>query len=113
MSVKDVQQFLDFTNFYRHFIESYSVKMSTLHNHIKSVLLIRMRNEKDVKQLNVSVKLNKIAQESFEILKKVFIKASLMKHFNEFLSVRVEVNTSIDTVAVILTQQHEFNEDTH
>ena len=105
-SVKDVQQFLEFTNFYRHFIQGYSLKAITLHEHIKSAPLAKTRNSKGIKQLNIKTQLSEAAQQLFQILKDTFIQTPLMKHFDEFLPVWVEVDTLGDTVTAILTQQH-------
>ena len=112
-SVKDVQQFLEFTNFYRHFIQGYSLKAITLHKHIKSAPLARTRNSKGVKQLNTKTQLSETAQQLFWVLKDTFIQAPLMKHFDKFLPAWVEVDASGDTVAAILTQQHQFNDEAH
>ena len=72
-SVKDVQQFLDYINFYRQFIEVYSKRANSLNDYIKAVSLKKVRNRKGVEQIDTVLKLREEAKNAFENLKKVFI----------------------------------------
>ena len=112
-SVKDVQQFLDYTNFYRQFIEAYSKRANPLNDYIKTVSLKKMRNEKGIEQINTVLELKEEAKNAFENLKKAFIQALLLKHFNKFKSVWVETDVFRFTITVILTQQHQCEDQNH
>ena len=112
-SVKDVQQFLDYTNFYRQFIEVYSKRANPLNDYIKAAPLKKVRNRKSVEQINTVLKLREEAKNTFENLKKVFIQAPLLKHFNKFKPVQVKTDVSEFTITVILTQQHQCEDQNH
>ena len=71
--MKDVQQFLNYINFYRQFIEIYSKRANSLNNYIKTALLKKIRNRKDIEQIDTVLKLREKATNIFENLKKVFI----------------------------------------
>ena len=66
-----------------------------------------MRNEKSVEQINTVLELREEAKNVFKNLKKVFIQALLLKHFNKFKSVQVKTDVSEFAITVILTQQHQ------
>ena len=112
-SVKDVQQFLDYINFYRQFIETYSKRANSLNNYIKTVSLKKMRNRKSVEQINIVLKLREEAKNIFENLKKVFIQALLLKYFNKFKSVQVKTDVFRFAITVILTQQYQCEDQNH
>ena len=112
-SVQDVQQFLDYTNFYRQFIEVYSEKVNTLNDYIKTASLRKMRNEKSVEQVNTTLEIDEEVKNIFEDLKKVFTQASLLKHFNEFKSVQIKTDVSEFAITVILIQQHQCEDQNY
>ena len=112
-SVKDVQQFLDYTNFYRRFIEAYSKRANPLNDYIKAAPLKKVRNGKGVEQIDTVLKLEEEAKNAFENLKKAFIQAPLLKHFDKFKPVQVETDASGFTIAAILAQQHQRKDQNH
>ena len=112
-SVWDVQQFLDYTNFYRQFIEAYSEKANTLNDYIKTAPLKKMRNEKSVEWVNTTLEIDEEVKNVFENLKKVFTQASLLKHFNEFKSVQMKTDVFRFAITAILTQQHQYEDQNY
>ena len=112
-SVWDVQQFLDYTNFYRQFIEAYSEKANTLNDYIKTAPLKKVRNEKNVEWVNTTLEIDEEVKNVFEDLKKVFTQASLLKHFNKFKSVQVKTDVFRFTITAILMQQHQYEDQNY
>jgi hypothetical protein len=80
-----VQIFLDFTNYYRRFIESYARKTKPITD-----LLIRIRNERKIDEFSWPDQAN----ETFKIFKKYFQRISILRIFDSKLSIRVEFDTS-------------------
>lgn len=92
-SVKDVQGFLGFSNFYRRFIKNFSAIVRSL---------VRL-TKKDV-VFDWSDKCNK----SFNALKKAFVVAPILRHFDPELEVYVETDASDFVSAGILSQKDEL-----
>jgi hypothetical protein len=90
MSVRDVQCFLGFANFYRRFIHRYSQKCRLLYD------LIR----KD-KAFSWTPEHSKI----FEALKEAFCTAPILRHFDPSLETIVETDTSDFAAAGVLSQR--------
>ncbi|XP_067230540.1 rhomboid-related protein 3 isoform X1 [Chanodichthys erythropterus] len=90
-TIKELQRFLGFSNFYRRFIKNYSTIVSPLTN------LLR----KQPKSLSWS----QPATEAFESLKKAFTTAPLLVHPNPDLPFVVEVDASTTGVGAVLSQQ--------
>ncbi|KAK3543192.1 hypothetical protein QTP70_012302 [Hemibagrus guttatus] len=92
-SVKDLQRFLGFANFYRRFIHGYSSLTSPLTN------LLRNKPK--------SLTWNPAATQAFNTLKTTFTTAPLLVHPDPELPFIVEVDTSTTGVGAVLSQQQE------
>ena len=88
-NVKDVRAFLGFANFYRRFIDGFSHKAAPL------VALTK----KDTKFL-----FNNSCQEAFDSLKRAFVTAPILRHFNPDLPIVVEADASDYVTAGVLSQ---------
>ena len=71
--MRDIQQFLDYVNFYRQFIEAYSERANSLNDYIKAAPLKKVRNRKDIEWVDTTLEIDEEAKNAFENLKKVFI----------------------------------------
>ena len=102
-SFHNVQIFLRFTNFYQQFIVAYSVVIAPMTD-----LLLRMQKGKKTDSFTWTKK----ADEAFCMLKKCFLSASLLQHFNLKKPSQVEMNASGKEVAGILLQPSNESTDT-
>ncbi|KAI2661165.1 Transposon Tf2-9 polyprotein [Labeo rohita] len=91
-SIKELQRFLGFANFYRRFIKGYSQITNPLTNLLKG----------HPKTLNWTTE----ATTSFETLKKAFTQAPLLTHPDPNLPFVVEVDASTTGVGAVLSQHH-------
>jgi len=97
INVKDVQSFLDFTNFYRRFIDDYSrITISLTHLIRKDVFFVWFQK----------------CQIAFNILKKVFTFKIILHHYNSNHKIVIEINASNYVFKNILFQYDE-NEILH
>jgi RNase H-like domain found in reverse transcriptase/Reverse transcriptase (RNA-dependent DNA polymerase)/Integrase zinc binding domain len=94
-SVRDVQLFLGFANFYRRFITSYSDLMHPLISLTKKDETFSWSDE---------------AQCSFKNIKGAFISAPVLRHFNPELHIILETDVSDYAIAAILSQVNKNNE---
>ncbi|KAL0152925.1 hypothetical protein M9458_051754, partial [Cirrhinus mrigala] len=92
-SIKELQRFLGFANFYRRFIKGYSHITNPLTNLLKG----------HPKTLNWTTE----ATTAFETLKKAFTQAPLLTHPDPDLPFVVEVDASTTGVGAVLSQHHE------
>jgi hypothetical protein len=90
-TVKGVQSFLGFCNFYRRFIRDYGVIAKPLVNLTKT---------------NVPFSFNQMCINAFKELKARLTSSSLLKHYLLELPTMVETDASDGVVAGILSQQH-------
>ena len=91
-TIKQVQSFLGFTNFYRKFIHHYSEIVLPLHS---------LTTKAIQQSFNGS---NEAAMHAFETLKLAFTTAPLLQHFNPKLPSTVITDASDFTIASILLQ---------
>ncbi|KAA0722980.1 Retrovirus-related Pol polyprotein from transposon 297 [Triplophysa tibetana] len=91
-TVKELQRFLGFSNFYRRFIKSFSFMSSPLTS------LLRRKPK--------SLSWNPEARAAFEELKRAFITAPVLTHPNPDLPFVVEVDASTTGVGAVLSQRH-------
>lgn len=90
-TIKELQRFLGFTNFYRRFIRNYSAITSPITN------LLRGKSK--------SLSWTPAATEAFTTLKGAFTSAPLLVHPNPELPFMVEVNAFTTGVGVVLSQR--------
>jgi len=97
INIKDVQSFLNFTNFYKRFIYDYS-KITTSLTHLirKDVFFVWSQK----------------CQIAFNILKKVFTFKIILRHYNSDHKIVIEINASNYVFKDILSQYDE-NEILH
>ncbi|MBW0578458.1 hypothetical protein O181_118173 [Austropuccinia psidii MF-1] len=88
-SLKSLQSFLGFANFYRRFIKNYSKKISSLTSFLK----------KDSR-----FPLNEEALRQFHQLQEAFTTAPILSHFNPSLPTIVETNASYYALGALLSQ---------
>jgi RNase H-like domain found in reverse transcriptase len=93
-SVKDVQSFLGFMNFYHRFITSYS--------NIAHPLICLTKKDK-------TFSWSDDAQCTFENLKSAFVSAPILCHFDPELRIILETDASDYVIAAILSQVNENN----
>ena len=94
-TVKGIQLFLGFCNFYRHFIRNYEKIVKPLVNLIK---------------MNVPFSFNQVCTEVFQELKNKLTSVSLLQHYDMNLSTMVKTDASDRVVAGIFSQQHSDTE---
>ena len=87
-TVKEVQSFLGFANFYRRFIQGYS-KLT------RSLTDLTKKSEKFDWQAE--------CQEAFDMLKKHFRSAPILRHFDPELQCVIECDTSNFVIGAILS----------
>src|SRR5258706_4223304 len=90
-AVKEVQSFLGFANFYRHFIEGYSRLTCPLTDLTKKSEKFVWSNECDI---------------VFDQLKKRFTSAPILRHFDPELPCTVECDASDFAIGAILSQEY-------
>jgi predicted aspartyl protease/transposase InsO family protein len=91
-TVKGIQSFLGFSNFYRVFIQEYSRITRPLHHLTKT---------------NVPFNWDEDCQKAFETIKDRLTNAPVLKHYKPELPTRIETDASNEVVAGILSQEHE------
>ena len=94
---KNIQAFLDFMNFYRRFILDYLRIIKSL------IALIKMNN----KEIMFSWASNDFEARVFQQLKNVFIKKSILRHFDLDKKIWIETNVFDYVVVAILSQKNE------
>ena len=109
-------QFLDLANFYRRFIKRFSRIAASLTEMLKESqdqrkydLKKRKRFERSRSRSRESdasnVFFSKVAYEAFKKLRNVFLKVSVLRHFDSTRSLRVETNVFDKALSDILLQQ--------
>ena len=93
-SVRDIQVFLGFTNFYRRFIKQYSAVVTPLTDCLRN-------------QQGGRFELPTSALEAFENLKRLFTSAPFLRHFDPNQQIRVETDASHRAIGAVLSQPDE------
>ena len=91
-TVKGIQSFLGFCNFYRRFIRDYGIIARPLVNLTKT---------------GVRLVWAQACQDSFQKLKSMLTSAPILQHYSEDLETRIETDASDGVVAGVLSQRHE------
>ena len=99
----EVQVFLDFVNFYRHFIKHYSYITESLTDLIKS-----SKNDKKFESFSFSADIQKM----FTLLCKVFTNVSILVHFNSVLKIKIETD-ALNFILTDIISQLLMNEEWH
>ncbi len=97
----EIQVFLRFINFYRRFIHHYSQIAESLTKLLRDSV-------KDVK-MNLFIWLNE-AKQAFNQLHDVFIKMSILRHFDSEQHICIKINTFDYAVTSILSQSNDENQ---
>jgi hypothetical protein len=97
-SVKEVQSFLGFANFYRRFIAQYSAIAKPLTNLTRKDVAFAWKPE---------------CQRAFEGLKRAFVSAPILAHFHPDRQIILETDASDYAVAAILSQEDPETKRTH
>ena len=104
LSVKDVQAFLSFANFYCRFIPEFLKKVKPLNKLTKGTQYTTRSGNKKIKY-GVFQRSTK-CQKAFEDLKRAFTTAPVLAHYDWSLETWVETNASDFVVAEVLFQKH-------
>jgi RNase H-like domain found in reverse transcriptase/Reverse transcriptase (RNA-dependent DNA polymerase) len=91
-TVKGVQSFLGFCNFYRRFIQDYGIIARPLVSLTKT---------------GIKFIWTQACQDSFLKLKSMLTSAPILQHYNEELETRIETDASDGVVAGVLSQKHD------
>ncbi|MBW0548856.1 hypothetical protein O181_088571 [Austropuccinia psidii MF-1] len=89
LSLKDLQSFLGFAKFYRHFIKNYSKKISSPTSFLKK---------------DCCFPLNEEALSQFHQLKEAFTTSPVLSHFNPSIPIIVETDAANDSLGAVLSQ---------
>src|SRR6266536_2677299 len=90
-TVRGVQSFLGFCNFYRRFIRDYGIIAKPMVNLTKT---------------GVRFVWTQACQDSFQQLKSMLTSAPILQHYNKELETRIETDASDGVVAGVLSQRH-------
>ena len=99
-SVKDVQAFLGFLNFYRRFIPSFLVKVKLLNELTKGTQYTTKSGNKKIKY--GPFEWSEACQQAFKELKRAFTTAPVLAHYDLSLETWVETDASDFVVARVL-----------
>ena len=103
-TMKYVQVFLGFANFYCQFILEFSKKIKPLNNLTKGTQYTIKKGTKKVRY--EAFVWSKACQQAFERLKRAFTTAPVLAHYDSKLELWVETNASNFVVAGVLSQMH-------
>ena len=103
-SVKDVQAFFGFANFYRCFIPEFSKKVKPLNKLTKGTQYTTRSGNKKIKY--EVFQWSTECQEAFEDLKRAFTTAPVLAHYDSKLETCVKIDASDFIVAGVLSQKH-------
>lgn len=99
-SVKDIQSFIGFANFYRRFIQGFSAITKPLTDLTKG-------------QEKKSFCMTPEARAAFQELKERFSSAPLLRHFDPELPIRLETDASVHAISAILSQKQQDDGQWH
>jgi hypothetical protein len=94
-NLKQMQNFLEFCNFYKPFIKNFAKIVKSLIKLIKK---------------NVSFTWNEICKQTFELLKRTIIETSILTHFNSKKQIYIESDSFDFVFAEVLSQMRENDE---
>ncbi|KAI1828762.1 hypothetical protein DTO006G1_9961 [Penicillium roqueforti] len=97
-TVKGVQSFLGFCNFYRRFIQGYSAVSKPLHYLTRRDVVYHWSPQ---------------CEDAFQKLKKSLVEAPILRHYDPKLRTRVETDASNGVLGAVLTQYHDDDDFWH
>lgn len=103
-SVKEVQSFFEFVNFYRRFIEGFSKKVRCLTKLIKKEQYVSKSKKERVKYKNFHWTTK--CQKAFEDMKQVFIFAFIFVHYDSARKTWMKTNASNFVISEMFFQMH-------
>ena len=103
-SIKDIQVFLGFANFYRRFIQKFSKIASPLTLMLKTTTSSLTDARRTSKAPSNSNFLTPEAKLAFSRLRQAFTKASILHHFDPKRYIRIETDVSGYAIGGILSQ---------
>ena len=103
-TVKEVQAFLGFANFYRQFISNFARKVKPLNKLTKRTQYTTRKGTKKIRY--EAFEWNKACQQVFKDLKRAFTTAPVLAHYDSLLETWVETDASDFVVAGVLSQKH-------
>ena len=113
-SIREIQAFIGFANFYRRFIRNFSAIAGPLTSMLKTgprpkTFKSTKRNIVNITQNNPASFLTKEAKESFQKLKKAFCEERVLQHFDVSKPIRVKTDASRKVIGGVLCQQNTDN----
>ncbi|KAL2695017.1 hypothetical protein AAEP93_007409 [Penicillium crustosum] len=97
-TVKGVQSFLGFCNFYRRFIQGYSAISKSLHR---------------LTRQDVPFEWSENCEKAFQTLKKKLVSAPILRHYDPVRRTRVETDASDGVLGAVLSQYYEKEDFWH
>jgi len=107
-SIRDIRIFIGFANYYRRFIKDFSRIAGPLNKLTERGPEGSIGGHKQRKEESQPLRLTTEAIHAFEELKRAFITAPVLHHFDPSLPIRVETDASGTAIAGVMSQQHTF-----
>lgn len=107
-SIRDIRIFVGFANYYRRFIRRFSRLAAPLNRMTEKVVGDAIGGARQRREESQEVKLTQEAREAFLALKRAFVTAPILRHFDPARAIRVETDASGFAISGVLSQQHEF-----
>ena len=104
-SIKEVQAFMGFANFYHRFISDFSKKVRPLIDLTRGTQYTTKFGKKKLKYQAFDWTTE--CQQAFEDLKRVFTTAPILTHYNSILETWLETDASNFVMAGVLSQMHD------
>lgn len=109
-SIREIQVFIGFANFYRRFIRNFNAIIGPLILMLKTSPCFKSfkpvkKNIKTLFQLGSTLFLTPETQKFFQNLKKTFYKETVLQYFHVFKLIKLKTNASRKIIEVVLCQQ--------
>jgi hypothetical protein len=100
--------FIGFANYYRRFIRNFSRIAAPLNAITERGSGQAKGGHKQRQEESKTIVLTKAARYAFAELRRAFLSAPILKHFDPLRPIRVETNASGYAIGGVMLQQHEF-----